>query len=144
MKLNWINVFATLLIVAGIFLLFHRNRVPLQNQSVRLPRSPTTNPITNEEIKTRSIQRIEATMRRPLNDVEKQMITVDREGDVAKVTMVEPLKGRYLAAERQLAIQKARLAESTMPVPALNASPASGGSIPPMTPLPMPSTVPGN
>ncbi len=145
MKLNWTNIVATILIVAGIYLLVKRT-APKPH-----PATATTHPISDEEIRERFYAEISQSLGRPLNDIEKQMISVSVHGNQAQATLMEPLRSRVILAQQQR--RAATQAQSSIPSDTPGAF-ASDGTSPamgdvhalgaPASPLPatVPSTVP--
>jgi hypothetical protein len=129
MKLNWVNVTATILILGGIFLLFKRQQPPRQVAQ------PVKHVMTDEEIKQRCDAEVERRLGRPLNDIEKQMISFTRQDGGVRLTVVEPLRSRLLLAEQQR--------KATQPAAGVPAAPPSDGFQPSdMTMTPSPSTMP--
>ncbi|MBV8782158.1 MAG: hypothetical protein JO353_12245 [Phycisphaerae bacterium] len=126
MKGNWINILAGILIVAGIFLLVRRSQAPTAKPGA------TTERVTEDKAKALAQANVEATLGRPLNDIEKQMMEATKVGNGYEVKLLEPLKSRYDAAKRMRAATQVSTTQLT-PAP-------QGGGNTPMTP--MPATMP--
>lgn len=97
MKMNWINIVATILIVAGIFLLTKRAHAPVAGPT----HGTTTAPVSPAEMKDKVIKQIEVTLGRPLDPIEHDMVVIERQGNLVQIKIFEPLNGRIEAANRQ-------------------------------------------
>jgi hypothetical protein len=127
MKLNWINLVATILILGGVVLLVGRK---MGKSTVPMPASMSV-----EDAKKDVIGKMEKQMGRKLNDAELQMIEATRDGDRIKVVLHPPLSGRFAEAWRASQIAEGK-------------TPTTQGSIPTAPPnatvevAPMPTTAP--
>src|SRR5258708_2381916 len=96
MKLNWINVLATILILGGVFLLVQKRMaknalIPAPGASTTQPR-PTTS-ISVDQAKVFLIKQLEVQLGRPLTDAEKEMVVPSAgNGSSVKMEIHEPLR----------------------------------------------------